>query len=142
MTRKKKRMIVSKPIFIIADDDPDDQFLLSEMIEALDISIELHFVENGIELLDVLNTSTGSPARPDLVILDLNMPQMDGRQALRKIKTDPHLAGIPVAVLTTSNVDEDLQYCQQFGVQRYYHKPSSFAELRAIITDLYSSFVR
>jgi CheY-like chemotaxis protein len=131
-----------KPIFIIADDDPDDQFLLREMIEALDFGITLHFVENGIELLDVLNTPIGSSSRPDLVILDLNMPQMDGRQALRSIKTDPHLAGIPVAVLTTSNVDEDIQFCQQLGVQRYYHKPSSIAELRTIITDLYISFVR
>ncbi|OGO62013.1 MAG: two-component system response regulator, partial [Chloroflexi bacterium RBG_19FT_COMBO_49_13] len=91
----------------------------------------IHFVKDGVELLDYLRrqdkyTNTGDAPAPDLVLLDLNMPRKDGREALGEIKTDPHLRHIPVVVLTTSNAEEDILLSYDIGVAGYITKPVKF----------------
>jgi CheY-like chemotaxis protein len=130
-----------KPFFLIAEDDPDDQFLMENVInEICPDTIDTHFVKNGVELIDKLLQKDGVFRWPDLVILDLNMPQKDGRQALREIKADPNLAAIPIIIMTTSQVHEDVRYCQDLGVVGYFQKPSSISELRAIIRKLVQEY--
>jgi CheY-like chemotaxis protein len=130
-------LIAPKSLFLVAEDDPDDQFMIKDVInDACCQEFDTHFVENGVELINYLNNKDAVARRPNLLMLDLNMPRMDGREALRKIKADPKLAAIPIVILTTSQVEEDVQYCRRFGVAGYFHKPSSIAELREIIGTL------
>jgi CheY-like chemotaxis protein len=103
-----------KPITILmADDDPDDRLLLQEAWEENRLANVLHFVEDGEALMDYLHrrgryTSLINEPLPGLILLDLNMPKKDGREALRELKADPHLRRIPVVVLTTSKAEEDI----------------------------------
>jgi CheY-like chemotaxis protein len=127
--------------FLIADDDPDDQFLIGEVIRSIaPEDIGTRFVNNGMELTDFLDLLNGTASRPGLMIMDLNMPRKDGRQALGEIKANPDLASIPIVILTTSQSEEDMHYCRKLGVAGYYRKPSSIAELRDIIAKLYMDF--
>jgi CheY-like chemotaxis protein len=130
----------NRPLFLIAEDDPDDQLLLREVIEIVcDLTLETHFVWNGVELMNFLKTEMRG--KPNLILLDLNMPGKDGRTTLREIKADPNLAGIPVVVLTTSQNEADLHYCQNYGVSEYYHKPSSIIELQEILRSLCTNYL-
>ena len=103
-----------KPITILmADDDPDDRQLTQEAFEESRLANDLRFVEDGEELLDYLNRrgKYADPAqapRPGLILLDLNMPRKDGREALQEIKADPDLRRIRVVVMTTSKAEEDI----------------------------------
>ncbi|HEX3866512.1 MAG TPA: response regulator, partial [Gemmatimonadaceae bacterium] len=98
---------------LICDDDPDDRMLTQHALEDAHVANELRFVDDGEQLLDYLHQrgrfsgETGAAPRPGLILLDLNMPKMDGREALRRIKSEPTLLDIPVVVLTTSSLDED-----------------------------------
>jgi two-component system, response regulator len=130
-----------RPYYLIADDDPDDQFLIQEIISELPSEdIETRYVNNGLELIHFLTRMNGQMKLPNLIILDLNMPQMDGREALRAIKALPDLSAIPIVVLTTSQVEEDFHFCQSFDVDGYFRKPSSISELRAIIHKLHHAY--
>lgn len=130
-------MIQNKPLLLVAEDDPDDQLLLQDAIEvACSQDIETRFVWDGVELLDFLQGNIDAKSKPDLVVLDLNMPRKDGRTVLQEIKADPNLASIPVVVLTTSSFDADFNYCQHYGVAGYFHKPNSIMELQEIIERL------
>jgi len=97
-----------KPITIlVAEDDPDDRLLARQALEQSRLIGDLRFVEDGEELIDYLHhrgnySDPGTSPRPGLILLDLNMPRKDGREALREIKSDPRLRDIPVVVLTTS----------------------------------------
>jgi CheY-like chemotaxis protein len=116
---------------LVAEDDPDDRLLIKGAFrENLAIN-SIHFVNDGVELLDYLRrqdkyTNPGDAPTPDLVLLDLNMPRKDGREALEEIKTDPHLRHIPVVVLTTSNAQEDILLSYDIGVAGYITKPVKF----------------
>jgi CheY-like chemotaxis protein len=133
-------MMETKPLLLIAEDDPDDQMLFQEAIQvACGPTLETHFVWDGFELVDFLRKNSGN--RTGAIVLDLNMPGKDGRTALREIKTDPDLAHIPVVVLTTSQNEQDLQYCQDYGVSGYYHKPSSMHELKKIFNTLCADYI-
>ena len=120
---------------LICDDDEDDRMLTQQALEDAHISNELRFVEDGEQLLDYLYQrgafagETGAAPRPGLILLDLNMPKMDGREALRHIKSDPTLLDIPVVVLTTSNLDEDVIRSYQLGVNSFITKPVTFSGL-------------
>ena len=97
-------------VILMADDDADDRLLAKDALAECKLPGELHFVENGEELLDYLNrrgrfTQMATSPRPGLILLDLNMPKKDGREALREIKNNPDLRKIPVVVLTTSTAD-------------------------------------
>ena len=126
-----------QPLLLIAEDDPDDQLLIQDAIDkSCPPEIDIYFVWDGVELIDFLQKKGKGASRPDLLLLDLNMPRKDGRDALREIKTDPDLASIPVAILTTSTNERDAQYCQQYGVVGYFRKPGSMTELNEIISGL------
>jgi CheY-like chemotaxis protein len=124
-----------RPITILlADDDPDDRMLAREALEESRLANDLHFVEDGEELMDYLYrrgkyTSMASSPRPGLILLDLNMPKKDGREALKEIKADPDLRRIPVVVLTTSKAEEDLLRAYDLGANSFITKPVAFGGL-------------
>ncbi|MDP3541035.1 MAG: response regulator [Elusimicrobiota bacterium] len=112
---------------IIAEDDEDDYFLTKSAFQKAGLREELVWVRNGEELLDRLRRGAGAR----LVILDLNMPRMDGREALARIKGDPELRRIPIIVMTTSNAEEDIARSYDLGACSYIHKPVTFADFVA-----------
>ncbi len=120
---------------LICDDDEDDRMLTQQALEDAHISNDLRFVEDGEQLLDYLYQrgrfagETGAAPRPGLILLDLNMPTMDGREALRHIKQSPTLLDIPVVVLTTSSLSEDVVRSYQLGVNSFITKPVTFTGL-------------
>ena len=125
---------------VIADDDADDQFFLKEAISKVDKTPNLISVFNGLQLLDLLhhrgNYSTTLARKPNLVLLDLNMPVMDGFNALAEIKKDTNLKDIPVYVLTTSRRENDRKTCELLGANEFYSKPSEFAKLQLLARDI------
>ncbi len=131
-----------KPITILmADDDADDRMLTKEALEEARLANDLHFVEDGEELMDYLcrqgkYTELINEALPGLVLLDLNMPKKDGREALKEIKADPKLRRIPIVVLTTSREEEDIYRTYDLGVSSFIFKPVSFESLVDIIGTL------
>jgi CheY-like chemotaxis protein len=132
----------AKPITILlADDDPDDRMLTKEALEESRLVNDLRFVEDGEELMDYLRhrgrykNKSESP-RPGLILLDLNMPKKDGREALREIKSDPGLRQIPVVVLTTSNAEEDIFRTYDLGVSSFITKPVTFEGLVCVMKTL------
>jgi CheY-like chemotaxis protein len=132
----KKRKL---PI-LIAEDDPDDRFLLEVAFADFDGFFELRFVENGEELMEYLHHqgeyAKSMPPKPGLILLDLNMPRKDGRQALVEIKGREDLKDIPLIIWTTSNEEEDRIFCAEAGASAYVTKPSSYLELDAAIRDI------
>jgi len=118
---------------IIAEDDEDDYFLTKSAFEKAGLRNELVWVKNGEELLAALKPNgaadgAASPCGARLVILDLNMPRMDGREALARIKADPELKRIPIIVMTTSNAEEDVIRSYDLGACSFIHKPVTFAD--------------
>jgi CheY-like chemotaxis protein len=126
---------------LMADDDPDDRLMAQEAFEEARLANELHFVEDGEALLDYLYrrgpyAARGAAENPGLILLDLNMPKKDGRQALREIKADPALRSIPVVVLTTSKAEEDILRTYDLGVNSFITKPVTFAALVELVQTL------
>ena len=126
---------------LVADDDQDDCLLVREAFRDCKIAGRLHFVQDGDELLDYLKRR--SPYQdeqrypsPDLVLLDLNMPRTDGREALALIKQDPELRSIPVIVLTTSSAEEDILRSYADGVNSFVTKPVSYSGLVEVVRAL------
>ena len=123
----------TKPIVILmADDDADDRLLAKDALADCKINSEVHFVENGEELVEYLHRRGkfgANTPRPGLILLDLNMPKKDGREALREIKSDPELRKIPVVVLTTSRADTDISQIYELGANSFITKPVSFDAL-------------
>lgn len=126
---------------VVAEDDPDDRLLIEDAFEESGTSGEVHFVQDGEELLQYLrreadwSSLSGQPL-PALVLLDLNMPKLDGREALKKIKGDENLCVVPIVVLTTSKAEEDVQTSYQAGVNSYLSKPRTFEDLIEIVQTL------
>jgi len=120
---------------LICDDDEDDRMLTQQALESAHIANSLRFVEDGVQMMDYLYQrgeyagEHGLAPRPGLILLDLNMPKMDGREALKHIKNDPHLHDIPVVVLSTSSLDEDIVRSYQLGVNSFITKPVTFTGL-------------
>ena len=119
---------------LVADDDPDDCLLVREAWQENRLSHDLRFVSDGEELMDSLRREGRHAApretpRPDLILLDLNMPRKDGREALREIKADPELRTIPVVVLTTSEAEEDIHRIYDLGGNSFIVKPASFERM-------------
>jgi CheY-like chemotaxis protein len=118
---------------LVAEDDPDDQLLTRDALEESRITNTVCFVNDGQELLDYLRHAgryaEHPPVRPDLILLDLNMPRKDGREALAEIKADPALRSIPVVILTTSKAHEEIQRAYDLGANSFIVKPVSFEGL-------------
>lgn len=133
--------MTNQALLLIAEDDPDDQYFFQEAIEVVHPQdVETHFVWDGAQLMRLLRESTKKTYHRNLVVLDLNMRVQDGRATLKELKTDPAFAGIPVVVLTTSDNEEDEEYCKQYGAV-YYRKPSSIVELVKIVRVLYQDYL-
>lgn len=130
------------PITILmADDDPDDRLLTADALKEARLINDIRFVENGVELLEYLRRQGrfAAPAdapRPGLILLDLNMPKMDGRTVLKELKSDAELRSIPVVILTTSKDDEDVYRSYDLGVNSYIVKPVTFEALVDILQTL------
>ena len=125
-------------IILIADDDADDRLLIHEAFNETGIPLDLHFVEDGEELLTYLYQKRpyNHASRPDIILLDLNMPRKDGREALAELKKQPQLKTIPVIAFTTSQATEDIRRMYHLGVNSYITKPTSFDELVDIMQTL------
>ena len=123
---------LGQPIIILmADDDADDRMLAKEALEESRVLNDLRFVEDGEELMDFLKRRgkfTDAP-RPGLILLDLNMPKKDGREALQEIKADADLRRIPVVVMTTSKAEEDIYRSYDLGASSFITKPVTFDRL-------------
>ena len=130
-----------KPITIlIAEDDDDDRLLAQEALNESRLVNEVHFVEDGEELLDYLRHSgqyaTTAAPRPGVILLDLNMPRKDGREALTELKKDKDLRRIPVVVMTTSKAEEDILRSYDLGVNSFIVKPVTFEGLVEVMRTL------
>jgi len=128
-----------KPITILlADDDEDDRRLTKDAFAESRLANDLRCVEDGQQLLDYLRREgafrdAAAAPRPGLILLDLNMPKLDGREALQAIKADPTLRSIPVVVLTTSKSEEDVFRSYDLGVNSFITKPVSFEGLVEVV---------
>jgi CheY-like chemotaxis protein len=125
----------------MADDDADDRMLTRDALAEARLANDLRFVEDGEELLDYLRrrgrfSEPDCCPRPGLILLDLNMPRMDGREALAAIKSDPSLRRIPVVVLTTSKAEEDIYRSYDLGVNSFITKPVTFEGLVSVMRAL------
>ena len=119
---------------LVADDDADDRMMISDALKESRLSNPIDFVENGEELMSYLNHE--HRPKPGLILLDLNMPKMDGREALKEIKENPRLKRIPVVVLTTSKAEEDIYRTYNLGVNSFITKPVTFESLVKIIKEI------
>lgn len=131
MSKQKNAGLIT---ILIADDDPDDRELTRDALHECRLANEVHFVHDGEELMDYL-LRRGSHAHlagtplPGLLLLDLNMPRKDGREALKEIKANPELRRLPIVVLTTSKAEEDILRTYDLGVNSYVTKPVTFDSL-------------
>jgi len=129
----------AKPITILmAEDDPDDRQMTKEAFAESHLNNDLRFVEDGVELMDYLcrrgkYVDPASSPYPGLLLLDLNMPRMDGREALREIKKDPRLKNLRVIILTTSKAEEDIHRSYDLSATSYISKPVTLASLIEVI---------
>jgi CheY-like chemotaxis protein len=125
----------AQPIVILmADDDADDRLLTQDAMMDARVINDLHFVTDGEELMEYLYrrgryADAVSAPRPGLILLDLNMPKKDGREALKEIKADPDLRRIPVVILTTSKAEEDIYRSYDLGANSFITKPVTFEGL-------------
>jgi CheY-like chemotaxis protein len=132
--KKSGKMIT----ILLAEDDPDDRQLTEDALAECRLANDIHFVEDGEQLLDYLlrrgqYAAMAKDPLPGLILLDLNMPRKDGREALKEIKAHPDLRRIPIIVLTTSKAEEDILRTYDLGVNSYITKPVTFASLVEII---------
>jgi len=126
---------------LIAEDDPEDRMLTQEALEEASLADQIYFVEDGEELMDYLtNRSQFADVDqfppPRLILLDLNMPRKDGREALQEIKQNPQLMRIPVIVLTTSKAEEDVAKIYSLGGNSFITKPVSFEGMVEVVKTL------
>jgi len=123
-----------KFVLMLADDDPDDREFIQDAFRESGFTGEFRVVENGEELIGCLQNQgrIGEPGNwhpPSLILLDLNMPKLDGYEVLNHIKADPQLKQIPIIVLSTSESREDIARTYGLGVNSFITKPSSFDAL-------------
>jgi two-component system, response regulator len=135
-------MTRSTPITILmADDDPDDRMLTKRAFIKSRIANNLRFVEDGQELMDYLKRrgryqDPATSPRPGLILLDLNMPRVSGREALEEIRADPELKPIRVVILTTSEAEEDILRSYELNAASYIAKPVTFEGLVDVVKTL------
>ena len=135
-------MSETKPnLILMAEDDADDRLLMKEALVESKVKEPMRFVEDGEELMDYLlhrgkYSVPGSCPTPALILMDLNMPRKDGREALREIRAHPDLRRIPVVVFTTSKADSDVCALYDLGVNSFVPKPYTFEAIVKTIAAL------
>ena len=128
-------------LILMADDDDDDRLMAKEALDEARLINEMDFVEDGVDLMDYLYRrgkyeELKDKPLPGLILLDLNMPRKDGREALKEIKADRKLQLIPIVVLTTSKAEEDVLRTYDLGVSSFITKPVTFEALVEIMKNL------
>ena len=128
-------------LILIVDDDKEDQLLIREGFEAGAVPKRIHTVSDGAEALEyLLHTGRYAPPveapRPDLILLDLHMPYVNGRELLARVKKDEELKNVPIVVFTSSRREEDVRFCYAAGANAYVGKPADFDQLRAILSSI------
>lgn len=133
---------------LIADDDPDDRLLAGRALAVSRVLNEVHFVEDGEELMDYLHRRNDyneeNAPRPGLILLDLNMPRKDGREALQEIKQNQNFHRIPVVIMTTSKEEQDILRSYDLGANSFITKPVTFerlVELMGVLGTYWVEFV-
>ena len=123
---------------LLVEDNPGDVELTREALNAAKVSNRLHVVDDGAEAVDFLfkRGRFADAPRPDIILLDLNLPKKDGRQVLSEIKAEPGLAQIPVVVLTTSQAEEDIVRAYQLHANCYISKPVDFNQFLRIVASI------
>ena len=134
-------MIYSGTISIIsADDDSDDQFLIRQAVKDTCAAFEFQVASDGSELLDKLlrqgKYRAGAEIKPDIILLDINMPVMDGFETLKRIRSHEQLKMIPTFMLTTSRSEGEKEKCALLGANAFYSKPAEFSLLRGIMAEI------
>ena len=134
---------------VVTDDDADDRYLIKMAMDEIGLADNVLFVEDGASLLERLGTAcaTGEghwvgAALPCLILLDLNMPRMDGREVLRALKNDPRFKRIPVVILTNSRNSEDVDSSYRDGANSFFSKPLSYSELVDLIRLIQNYWLR
>ena len=137
-----------KPFAIlIAEDDEDDYLLTLEALKEAGVDNEVHWVKDGDEVMEFLTSrmtgAKGTPSElPGLILLDLNMPKKDGREALAEIKSNPKFRKIPVIVMTTSSAETDITKSYDLGVNSFIQKPVRFNELVEMAKVLFNYWIK
>ena len=135
------RMKMKRDIeILLAEDSPSDAFITTEALKEAKTPNRVHLVQDGVDALAFLRQEAnyaGAP-RPDIILLDLNMPRKDGRELLSEIKADPNLKLIPVIVLTSSSADSDIYKSYELHANCYITKPSSFTNFKEVIQSIES----
>ena len=128
---------------LLVEDDPGDVLLIKEAFEDNKVRNRLHVVSDGVEAIEFLRKqgASGSAPTPDLVLLDLNLPRMDGREVLAEIKADEDLRQIPVVVLTTSKAEEDVLRSYKLHANAYVTKPVDFDRFIEVVRQIDDFFV-
>jgi CheY-like chemotaxis protein len=122
-------------VVLYADDDIDDKEWISEACKEINCSFDLKFVNNGKEVLEYLSCASNG-TESSLIVLDLNMPELDGRQTLKTLKTNPTYQHIPVVIVSTSSNKLDKEICHRLGAALYLTKPVTHGEWKDIIRKL------
>lgn len=141
------KTIPNRKIILLVEDDPDDIYLIGEAIDECQLNTRIFIVEDGEQMLDYLHqrgdySDPELAPRPDLILLDLNMPRKDGREALAELKEIPELRSIPVVVLTTSSADRDMKYSYEQGASGFVTKPVTFSGLREAMCKIGDYWIR
>lgn len=134
-----------EPVVLMADDDADDCFLATEAFSESGADAAFSCVKDGIELMDYLDehlAERGIRELPKLILLDLNMPRKDGREALLEIIANPALQLIPIIILTTSREERDVAFSMRAGAKSFITKPATFDEWVKIMKSLAESWLR
>ncbi len=118
---------------LVVEDSPADVRLIREALKSAEVPVQITVAKDGIEALEYLHDSEGKASRPDLVLLDLNMPRKNGREVLAEVKASPALKQIPVLVMTSSHSDEDINQAYELNANCYITKPHDFHEYVKVV---------
>ena len=123
---------------LLVEDNPRDVRLMVEALKETRVPSRLHLAEDGVQAMSFLRRkgTHGKAPRPDLVLLDLNLPKKDGREVLSEIKKDPDLKLIPVVILTTSKADEDISLAYRYQANCFITKPVGYANFNEVMRSI------
>ncbi len=128
-------------LMLVVEDDAGDQVLIQDTLEASPIPKHVRVVSDGEEAMEYLfrygrYPSAAAAPRPDLILLDLNMPRLDGREVAARLKADCGLRSIPIVTFTTSAREEDVASCYVLGINSYVQKPTDYDRFQAVLLDI------
>lgn len=123
------------PLILIAEDDPDDALMLKDAFSEIDQSM-VTFLNNGKLLIDHIQQLLLTNKLPNLIVIDLNMPVLDGRGVIKELRKGPKTKNIPLVVLSTTKNKDDIDAVMALGANEFFTKPSSFSDLVNITTNI------